>query len=559
MRRVILGGLFLFLLLGCRPQAQPTLIPPTATSLPATAIVPAGPTLVSGTDGMPWWNDTVFYEVFVRSFYDSDGDGIGDLNGLIEKLDYLNDGDPTTTTDLGVTGLWLMPIMESSSYHGYDVLDYYQVDSDYGSNEDFKRLMAEAHERGMRVIVDLVLNHTGRDHPWFIESRDPNSDKRDWYLWQEAKPNYRGPWGQEVWHPAGGSYYYAVFWDGMPDLNYNNPDVTAQMFDVVNFWAEEMEVDGFRLDAIKHLIENGAVQENSPATHGWFEQFYNHYKDIDPQFFTVGEAWTSTNEVLEYIGDEVDLAFQFDLALAAIASVKGGDSIHYELVQEQIVSDFPAGQYATFLTNHDQNRLMSQLTLRQERAKLAASLLLTSPGVPFIYYGEEIGMRGIKPDEQLRRPMQWTSDSPGGGFSDGTPWQPLERTYPQFNVSLQTADQTSLLSHYRQLIGLRNSYEALRIGDWYGVDSDLDTLYAFVRASDEETVLVLLNLGDEPITEYALTLPAGIITAGTSPTILLGDGPVAPFSLNDDGGFGNYRPVASLPAASTTIILLSTP
>lgn len=570
MRRITFLGLVLFLLLGCRPQAQPTPIPPTdppptATSLPPTvtlpptATVPAGPTLVSGTDGLPWWNDTVFYEVFVRSFYDSDGDGIGDLNGLIEKLDYLNDGDPTTTTDLGVTGLWLMPIMESPSYHGYDVVDYYQVDQEYGTNEDFKRLMAEAHARGMRVIVDMVLNHTGRDHPWFIESRDPNSDKRDWYVWQEDKPNYRGPWGQEVWYPAGDSYYYAVFWDGMPDLNYNNPEVTEQMLDVVSFWAEEMGVDGFRLDAIKHLIEDGAVQENTPATHAWFEQFYTYYKAIDPQFFAVGEAWTSTDEVLEYIGDEVDLAFQFDLALAAIASTKGGDRINYQLVQEQIVGAFPAGQYATFLTNHDQNRLMSQLTLREGPARLAATLLLTSPGVPFIYYGEEIGMRGIKPDEQLRRPMQWTSDSPGGGFTTGRPWQALERTYPQFNVSLQLNDSASLLSHYRQLIGLRNSHEALRVGDWYWVDSDLDTLYAFVRASDDETILVLLNLGDEAIDDYALTLPAGIITAGTSPTLLLGNGPVAPFSLNDDGGFTNYQPIQSLPAASSTIILLSNP
>ena len=248
MRHVRLFLLLALLMVGCQdtpndtpPTATPapatvaaeptaTSVPPTATPMPATP-TPTPDPLFTGTNDYPWWNDTVFYEIFVRSFYDSDGNGIGDLNGVIEKLDYLNDGDPTTSEDLGVTGIWLMPIMVSPSYHGYDVVDYFQVDPDYGTNEDFLRLMDEAHARGIRVIVDLVMNHTSNAHPWFLDSQNPDSDKREWYIWADENPGYRGPDGQVVWHNNPSGYYYGIFWSGMPDLNYENPDVTAAMFE----------------------------------------------------------------------------------------------------------------------------------------------------------------------------------------------------------------------------------------------------------------------------------------------------------------------------------------
>jgi len=185
------------------PSATPTTPPPSPSPSPPTPTPTPTPTpdpLVQGSNGLPWWNDTVFYEIFVRSFYDSDADGVGDINGLIEKLDYLNDGDPETGDDLGVTGIWLMPVMQSPSYHGYDVVDYYTIDDEYGANEDFRRLMAEAHKRGIRVIVDLMLNHTSTEHPWFQESRDPASEKRDWYVWADEDPGFRGPNGQKVWY-----------------------------------------------------------------------------------------------------------------------------------------------------------------------------------------------------------------------------------------------------------------------------------------------------------------------------------------------------------------------
>jgi len=376
-----------------------------------------------------WWNDTVFYEIFVRSFYDSDGDGVGDLNGLIEKLDYLNDGDPTTSDDLGITGIWLMPIMQSPSYHGYDVVDYYTVDEEYGTNADFQRLMAEAHQRGIRVIIDLVLNHTSNQHPWFLDARDEDSHYRDWYIWSDSNPGYAGPWGQGVWHKFFDSYYYGVFWSGMPDLNLRNPEATAQLQDAARFWLEEMGVDGFRLDAIKHLIEDGPTQENTNATHDWLSGFYTFYKAVDQNAFTVGEAWMGTRELLEYTGDEVDVVFAFDLAEDMINTARGPLASAVGQRTAQMVADFPAGQYATFLANHDQNRLMSQLLGDEAQAKLAATLLLTSPGVPFLYYGEEIGMLGTKPDEDIRRPMQWSKNLLNAGFTNGIPWRLPEGDY----------------------------------------------------------------------------------------------------------------------------------
>ena len=298
-------------------QPPPTISPGAPTEPLAVSPVGQDGTLVMGTSGQPWWNDTTFYEIFVRSFYDSDGDGIGDLNGLIGKLDYLNDGDPTITSDpstssghdLGVTGIWLMPIMASPSYHGYDVTDYYQVNPEYGTNEDFKRLIEDAHKRGIRVIIDLVLNHTSAEHPWFIESQEPGSPKRDWYVWSNEEPQGKG------WHPGkNGGYYYGYFGEHMPDLNYKNPAVTEEMYKVVRFWLEQMGADGFRLDAVKYLYEDGKRIEHTPATHEWLKDFNKFYKGIAPQAFTVGEVWDDSGTAAKYVGDELDATFDFGLA-----------------------------------------------------------------------------------------------------------------------------------------------------------------------------------------------------------------------------------------------------
>jgi glycosidase len=545
---------------GAATQPTNTPIPPAPTEPPAPTISPTRESsMIPESNASPWWNDAVFYEVFVRSFQDSDGDGVGDINGLIERLDYLNDGNPDTTGDLGVTGIWLMPIMESPSYHGYDVVDYFKIDEEYGTEEDFRRLIEEAHARGIKVIVDLVMNHTGRDHSWFQEALDPESDQRDWYVWSEESPGYRGPWGQPVWHEAEDDYYYGVFWDGMPDLNYENPEVTEEMYEAARFWLEDMGVDGFRLDAIKHLIEDGALQENTPATHEWLQGFFAFYKDVNPDAFAVGEAWTSTQQVLDYTGDEVDIAFQFDLAKAAVNSSSVGLGSLFAKEMEAVVDSYPPGQFATFLTNHDQNRVMSQLKEDENAAKVASSLLLTSPGVPFIYYGEEIGMMGEKPDEDIRRPMQWTADGPGAGFTDGRPWRPPFEDFQERNVAAQNMDPDSLLNHYRSLIRLRGEHSALRGGDWTLVDTDPGRLYAALRHDDDETLLVLINPSDREVTDYGLSLPAGPIGKQAEAKLIFGEGSPQPPSVNAAGGFDDYRPLASSPPQSTFVFVLSTP
>ena len=216
-----------------------------------------------------WWNDRVFYEIFVRSFRDSDGYGIGDLQGVIDRLDYLNDGNAATTDDLGLTGFWLMPPAEAHSYHGYDVTNYYAVEQDYGTIEDMKRLINAAHERGIAVIVDMVMNHSSSRHPWIVASRLGEQPYTDWYIWSDERPGYVGLWGAVAWHPAGGRYYYGVFWAGMPDFNYMNSDMTQEMYDIATFWLQDIGVDGFRLDAIKHIIEVGERQENTSETRQW--------------------------------------------------------------------------------------------------------------------------------------------------------------------------------------------------------------------------------------------------------------------------------------------------
>ncbi|HBY07927.1 MAG TPA: alpha-amylase, partial [Chloroflexi bacterium] len=426
-----------------------------------------------------------------------------------------------------------------------------------GTNEDFVRLVDEAHQRGIKVIVDLVMNHTSSQHPWFVASKADDPDYRDWYIWVSENPAYLGPWNEKVWNLTGNGFYYSVFWSGMPDLNLRNPEVTAELYDIIRFWVEEMHTDGFRLDAIKHLIEDGRMQENTPQTHAWLREFHNFYKGINPEVFTVGEAWTSTAEVLDYTGDEVDIAFAFDLAGAFVATAKG--PVIFPVVNEltKVVESYPPGQYATFLANHDQDRLMSQLR-EVPKAKLAALMLLTSPGVPFLYYGEEIGMSGAKPDEDIRRPMQWYADSPGAGFTTGAPWRAPAPDFVDVNVALQNTEPDSLLNHYRTLIQLRNQYTALRTGAWELVESGSPQIYAYLRQQDDEYILVLMNVGSEEVTsvEYGLTLETETLTGPVEARSLWGlENPFLP-EINPAGGFSNYRPFEVIPAQSFAVIQL---
>ena len=581
MKRLLIFTFFSLLLMACGGETATTVVAPTdipqpvvqateaepeATTVPtetseprptAEAICTSLADLTTDLAQLGWWNDAVFYELFVRSFYDSDGDGIGDFNGIVEKLDYLNDGDPNTTDDLGITALWLMPINASPSYHGYDVTDYFAVNPEYGTMEEFQNMLTAAQQRGIRVIIDLVLNHTSTQHPWFQEANsDVNSPYRDYYIFEESSPGYQSPWGSDVWHRAAdGGVYYGVFWSGMPDLNYTNPAVTADMNEVIRFWLEDVRVDGFRLDAIKHLIENGRIQENTPATHEWWQGFYDFYTGINPQAFTVGEAWSSTNEVVKYIGDEVNIAFEFDLAGDMIQTARRDTNLLITGKMAEVTREFPAHQYGTFLANHDQDRVMSQLLGHEERAKTAASLLLTGPGVPFLYYGEEVGQDGRKPDENIRTPMQW-SDAAFAGFTTGAqPWRSPQPDFDEVNVAAQTADPNSLLSHYRRLIQARNQYKALQSGDWQEMPVDNGKLYAFLRRTVDQTLLVLINLGDEAISDYRFCLNGSGLSEGTAVEILQ-NSPANDPTLTATGGFENYTPIDELAPYSTYIVEL---
>ncbi|MCC6791092.1 MAG: alpha-amylase, partial [Thermomicrobiales bacterium] len=449
--------------------------------------------------GARWWDDAVCYEIFVRSFVDSDGDGIGDFNGLTSRLNYLNDGDPETSRDLGVTCIWLMPVFASTSYHGYDVEDYYAVESDYGTDDDFAHLLEEAHRRGIRVVLDLVINHTSVEHPWFQSAlADPTSPYRDWYIFEAIDPGYVGPWGAEAWHrsPVRDEYYYGVFWEGMPDLNYRNPEVTAEVERISSYWLDR-GVDGFRLDAIKHLIENGEVQEDTPETHDWLRGYRAFLDRAYPEVLTIGEIFDAGAFALEaYYPDQLHAYFQFEMAGQFLIAAQQGESGSLIYVMKDAIKKEPGQPWATFLTNHDQNRAMSQLNGDVAQAKLAASAMLTMPGLPFIYYGEEIGMTGAKPDPLIRTPMQWRAGS-SGGFTTGTPWQPVTSLDPAATVYGQEGDPDSLLRHYRALVQLHAAHPALGHGYFIERDPTDSAVLAFLRGATDETVLVLIKFGDE--------------------------------------------------------------
>ena len=460
-----------------------------------------------GHDGigeLHWWNDTVFYEILVRSFYDSDGDGIGDFQGLIQKLDYLNDGDPLTDDDLGVTGLWLMPINDSPSYHGYDAIDYRAINPDYGTLADFEAFLAAAHARGIKVIIDYVMNHCSNQHPWFVASRQNDPAYRDYFRWSPSDPGETGPWGQDTWHWHDSGWYYGLFWGGMPDLNYDTPAVKDAMFETATYWLDTVGVDGFRLDAVLFIDENPGELQNTPETLQFWQDYNAHVKAVKPDVLSVGEAWTGSGTVLQYVVDDrLDLCFEFDLSYAMINAVNDASGSYLSGLANQTYGLYPYLQYATFLTNHDQNRSFNALGQDVDKAKVAAGVYLTLPGVPFVYYGEEIGMIGTKPDEYIRSPMQWT-DGTNAGFTTGSPWQPIIWNYAQYNVLVEASDSESLLNWYKRLIRVRNETPALRHGTYHPLASSAVPVLAFVRADETQTVLCLANMS--PVAQGGVTL-----------------------------------------------------
>jgi alpha-amylase len=522
---------------GSKVPSQPSAgSPPVCVETPAVA-----PTA-------PWWQGRVFYEVFVRSFADSDGDGIGDLRGLIDHLDALNDGDPASNEDLGVTGLWLMPIAESPSYHGYDVVDYGAVERDYGSADDFRALVEAAHKRGIAIVLDLVINHTSRDHPWFEDARTPGSTHDDWYVWSDTRPAIAGRGGARVWHPDGDRFYYGYFWEGMPDLNLKNPEVTAEVDEVATFWLDDMSVDGFRLDAARHLIEDGTMLENTPATFDWLESFRGRLHDQRPEALVLGEVWDASSISSKYVREgALDLTFDFGLASSTITSLRSGDAGALAAAHDEIATLYPPGGLATFLTNHDQDRIVSQLNGDLDAARLAGALLLTGPGTPFVYYGEEIGLSGRKPDERIRPPMRWDAATPNAGFTTGTPWEALGDDRPGTDVATQSADPASLLSTYRDLIALRAAHPALAVGDFIPIEAAGPSVVAYLRSVPAGgSILVIANLADEAVASVSLGLDAGPLCRATTMEILYGSADFVLPTITARGGLEGYAPVQRL-------------
>lgn len=479
------------------------------------------------------WRGKVGYEIFVRSFKDSDGDGIGDFNGLVEKLDALNDGDPDTDTDLGIEALWLMPIFASPSYHGYDAIDYYRVNPDYGTDEDFDRLLKECHRRGIAVVLDLMLNHSSSQHPWFVESaRGPASDKRDWYIWRADDPSWTQPWGGSwsTWHESGDAYYYGIFWGGMPDLNFRNPAVMAEARKIARFWLQR-GVDGFRLDAARHLIEAGPgeQQNDTPETHAAWREFSAFMRREFPDRLMLGEIWSGPEDVASYYGDAVGvpggdefaMAFDFTLAEGMIQAVNLGDKGPLTAALARIRAAYPEGVLdGTFLANHDMTRLATQIGDNQQKAAQAAALLLTLPGTPWLYYGEEVGLHNPRPggDEEKRTPMPWSDDDQG--FTSGVPWHEFAPGRETANVAAQTDDPESLFSRYRKLIRLRQNSPALQTGDLTVIELDNSGwgAVAYLRQAAGQRVFVVHNLSNDPTT-VGWSLPE----SASGYTLLFGD------------------------------------
>lgn len=428
----------------------------------------------------------VFYEVFVRSFSDSNNDGIGDIKGITQKLDYLK--------DLGVKGIWVMPINPSPSYHGYDVTDYYNINPQYGTMNDFKELITEAHKRDINVIMDLVINHTSDQHPWFQQAlKDKSSIYRDYYNWANKNTDLNEPspfGGDKPWTKTsdGKDYYYALFWKGMPDLNYDDKEVRMETKRIAKYYLD-MGLDGFRLDAAKWIYTND-VKRNVQ----WWKEFNTYVKSVNNDAILVGEVWEDDPLYIAPYINGLDSCFDFPLSDQIIKGLTSSSSMKdatlsinkiynkYKKVNSNYV-DSP------FLTNHDMNRIMSVLNNDEEKAKKAAAILLTLPGTPYLYYGEETGMTGVKPDEALREPFIWDNKDE----SKNTHWEPIKNDVNKVAVNLQDKDPNSMLNFYRNIIALRNNSDALKYGKFEVIDVKNKDIMAYKRKYKGDSIYIYIN------------------------------------------------------------------
>jgi glycosidase len=453
-------------------------------------------------------------QIYVRGYQDSDGDGIGDLRGLIQRLDYLK--------DLGVSGLWLMPVTQSQdNNHGYAVTNYRAIESQYGTLADFDELLRQAHARGMGVIIDYVMNHSGVRHPVFLNSRASSGNAfRDWYLWQGTKPTGWSIYGSDPWRSETTGFYFGPFSMDMPDFNLTHPAVVNWHHDNLRFWLNR-GVDGFRFDAVGHLVENGPnAWDNQPQNYpimgavrsvlnGYAQRYMVCEAPGDPIGFTASTACGS--------------AFAFGLQSILLRAVQG------DVAALQSASNYfntAPHSLATFLSNHDSfagARPWDQLGGNISQLKLAASLYLLLPGIPFVYYGEEIGMSagaGLSGDSSLRVPMSWTGDAARAGFTTGSPFRALATNVQSQNLGAQQTDAQSLWSHYRALIQLRRTRASLSRGS-YEEPRISGNVLTFRRQMSGEETLVMINTGEpvrasipnlQPSVRYRVLLPASVTT-----------------------------------------------
>lgn len=425
-------------------------------------------------------NYRTFYEIFVGGFSDSNGDGIGDLNGLINRLDYLNDGDPASGKSLGVTGLWLMPVMPSFSYHKYDVVNYKMIDDRYGTMEDMRKLVSECHKRGVNVIIDLVLNHTSHYHSWFEECRkavkngDFTSKYASYYSIDTVK---KENWYELATDPTGTTWYYeGNFSSEMPELNWDNQDVRNEIVDIADFWLTDVGIDGFRLDAVKYFYY-GKDADNVNAL-AWFN---SECRKIKSDVYLVGENWSDQSSVVNYYQGINCFDFVFsELSGYVVSSAKfGTGSIFSTAVQnyyDATKKANPDAIMAPFLSNHDMDRVGGYLSTDDYSYQLASSMYLLMPGNPFIYYGEEIGMCGSRgsgsnTDADRRLAMRWGDDDTVANPYGATYADSLQKNG---TVADQLPDGSSLYNHYKKAIALRQanaeiargSVEAIKLGGY---------------------------------------------------------------------------------------------
>jgi len=503
--------------------------PSSGPSLPAvdvSAVAAADP----GSALPARWHQGAFMQIFVRSYKDSDGDGIGDLRGLTGQLDYLR--------DLGVTGLWLMPVTASQDRdHGYAVKDYRAVEPAYGSLADFDELLRQAHARGIGVIVDYVMNHSAAENPLFVNARAASSNPyRDWYLWAGLKPGGWSIYGGDPWRGSPGNFYFAPFWDQMPDWNLTLPRVVAYHHDNLRFWLNR-GVDGFRFDAVGNLVENGAgAWENQPQNYALLRDVRGLVAGYT-QRFMVCEGPSDPFGYAQACGS----AFAFNHTRNLFAAARG------DPMAVRAVADFPltapAGM-ATMLANHDSfagDRVFNQFGGNLAPYRLAAATYLLQPGTPFVYYGEEIGMaRGTAPgDPGLRTPMSWTGNTGTAGFTSGVPYRSLATNVGQYNVAAQQGDPNSLLAFYKALIGLRKARASLAAGSYDNVAA-AGALLAFERRLAGERTLVVINYAGTPADAALANLGAGAVADSLYPAAAAG------FTADAGGGFTLAMPAQSV-------------